>query len=63
MRAHVLTWTRVERPPAGFPPGRVVALVEGPDGVRRYAVWEGGGEPPTNGEVAVVERGGTWVAR
>jgi hypothetical protein len=38
MRATILTWTRLERPPAGFAPGRVVVLAETEQG-RVYARW------------------------
>lgn len=63
MDARVLSWTRIERPPAGFPAGRVIALVEGDDGARRYALWEGPGSPPLEGVVRLEPRGGTWMVR
>lgn len=62
MKARVLSWTRIERPPAGFPAGRVVLLVSADDGACRYAVWEGGTPPEPDTTVGLVERGGTWFA-
>lgn len=62
MEARVLSWTRVDRPPAGFAPGRVIMLVQLADGECRYAVWEGGQPPEPDTTVAVVERGGSWFA-
>jgi hypothetical protein len=63
MNGRVLSWTKVERPPAGFAPGRVLALVEGADGVRRYALWEGRGDPPMGGAVRLEPHGALWGAR
>lgn len=58
----MLTWTRLERPPTGFPPGRVVALVEA-GRERVYALWEGPAPPALDATVAVERRGEGWVAR
>lgn len=63
MEGVVRSWTQVERPPAGFPAGRVIALVECADGARRYALWEGPGSPPVEGVVRLEPRGGTWMLR
>jgi monoamine oxidase len=61
-QGRVLTWTRLERPPPGFAPGRVLALVEA-GSRRRYAVWSGEGEPRIDGAVELAEAQGGWVAR
>ena len=61
MQAHVLSWTRVDRPPVGFPPGRIVVLVEGADGARRYALWKGK-EPSIGGIVSLTQQGPEWFA-
>lgn len=62
MEAKVLTWTRLERPPAGFQPGRVLVLVEAA-GERHYALWEGQGEPRLDGPATLERRAAGWVAR
>lgn len=62
MSATVLSWTRVERPPAGFAPGRVVLLVRAEDGTVHYAAWEGGPPPGPDAPVALVRRGDAWSA-
>lgn len=62
MDARVLSWTRVERPPAGFAPGRVIVLVDAA-GEHRYALWDRVGEPTVAGAVRLERRGDTWVAR
>ena len=62
MEGTLLTWTRVERPPAGFAPGRVIVLVE-VGGERRYAVWAGAGEPRIGATVAVDTSHDLWTAR
>jgi uncharacterized OB-fold protein len=60
MEGHVLTWTRLERPPSGFVPGRVLALVEAGE-QRLYALVEGP-EPRIGARVGLEPRGDTWVA-
>jgi hypothetical protein len=62
MEARVLTWTRLDRPPAGFTPGRVILLVEADDGAQHYAVWMGGEPPEPDTTVQVLEQQGAWVA-
>jgi hypothetical protein len=62
MEGSVLSWTRIERPPAGFAAGRVVVLVAVGD-ERRYALWEGAGEPVLDAAVRLEPRGEAWVAR
>lgn len=62
MQGTVLTWTRVERPPAGVEAGRVVVLVEA--GTERfYARWDGPGEPAVGAAVRLEEAQGSRVAR
>ncbi|HEV8361355.1 MAG TPA: hypothetical protein VGR28_12970 [Candidatus Thermoplasmatota archaeon] len=62
MEGTVLTWTRLERPPAGFAPGRVVVLVEA-GGERRYAAWEGSALPAIGARVTLSAAGAQWLAR
>jgi hypothetical protein len=62
MQGTILTWTRVERPPAGFAPGRIVVLVEA-DGERRYAHWRGAGDPAIGSAARLEPHDGGWVAR
>jgi hypothetical protein len=56
MEAEVLTWTRLERPPAGFAAGRVMLLVRAGQ-EQRYALWEGQGEPRIGQRVHVAPDG------
>jgi hypothetical protein len=62
MNGTILTWTRIERPPAGFEAGRVVLLVDSSDG-RKYARWLGSGEPRFGAQVSLEREGSGWAAR
>jgi hypothetical protein len=62
-RGTVLTWTRLDRPPAGFPPGRTVVLVERSDAKRVYALWRGPHPPAIGAAVAIEAEAAGWVAR
>lgn len=62
MKARILTWTRVLRPPAGIPEGQAVVLAEG-DGQRVYALWKRADEPRIGMDVQLAREADGWIAR